>query len=106
MMLLTGRRLVSLVSIREDGWARVPDLTTPTETNRIVAVLSDGREIERFAEIVYKPGEREKLIDAIVNGKGGPRELHLARSILDRRAAARQKVYGGLQREFSRGVWT
>jgi hypothetical protein len=78
------------------------------ERNRIVATLSDGREIERFAEVSYVPGEREHLIESMARPAGGPdgaRAVRLARAILDRRARSVERVRGELQREYGGGVF-
>lgn len=98
------RRIASLVRIENAGWSRVSDLDKPTEECVLTAVLSDGRRIERTAQVTYAAGERERLLEAVLSGNGTEADVRVAQDVLHRRAKAVENVRGDLQREFGRGV--
>ena len=98
------RRLVTLVGIEAEGWARKPDLAHPNEACAVRATLSDGRVIERDALMMYAPNERERVMEAVLKGTGTSADVRLAQGILLRRIRAVERVRGELQREFGNGV--
>ena len=95
------RDVIALVRIESLGWARVPDLKTPTESCTLRAVFSDGRCIERTASISYAPGERERILEAVLGGTGSEHEVRMAQNVLLRRTRAEQDVRGWMQSTFA-----
>lgn len=99
--MLVRRTVVTVDRIEVGEWARVPDLSTPTESCSVVAHLSDGTTDERSATVTYEPGERERLLEAVMTGEGGEETVRLAQSVLLRRSAAILRERGELQREYA-----
>lgn len=103
-MLAPVRRVATIVRVEVGEWDRVPNLDCPTESCTVTAVLSDGRRIERVATVEYQRGERERIIEAVLSGKGTDEDVRAAQRLLFRRTKAMERVRGKLQREFGRGV--
>jgi hypothetical protein len=98
MPMLVRNRLVTLVRIEQTGWARVPNMESPTETNVVTAHLSDGTTRAIDATIVYAAGERERIFEAMLEPNADPEPaIQAVRSIARRRAAAVKEAYRVLQ---------
>jgi hypothetical protein len=71
-----------------------------TEECDLIATLSDGREVQGVAQMVYEKDEREKLVDAVMHNRSGEREVAMARSVLDRQRSAIERARADMTRLF------
>lgn len=101
-MMEPRQRLTRLLRVECGEWAREPGLHLATEFVSVVGVLEDGRRIERVATVTYKTGERERVMEAMINPALATNDVvKTAVSVLRRRIDAVEIERRKLWREFA-----
>jgi hypothetical protein len=96
------RKITSLVRIESSGWRR---LGGGIERIALHAVFSDGSESPVVeADMRYKPGFREGLIERAYSGKSTPEDYATMMRIRGERNSKKQALYGELQRRYGHGI--
>lgn len=99
--MLVRQKITHLTHVEKSGWARVPDFTKLDESCIFTCHFSDGTTRERTATMKYKPGQRERIVEALAKGDGSDREVKMMRNIIYTRKKLEQQEHAWIQKNWS-----
>jgi hypothetical protein len=98
-MMASRRTMTRLLRVEVGMWEPKPDLDRRDEEITVTAVYCDGTRIDRIARVSYAKGEREKVMDGVLDHRKATWEtVRIAQSIF----ARRQKAVDDIRAEFWR----
>ena len=97
VMMAPRRRVLNPVRFERTDWTRVADADVPTERATLTAFFADGSSMGFEASVTYAHGERERILQPVIEGRGTEDEVRELQRLLFRRSAALQDAYARAQ---------